>query len=34
MRFCTFDPGGRLAPGRIEGERVVELGAASLADWL
>ena len=34
MRLCTFEAGGRLAPGRIEGDRVVELGAPSLADWL
>ena len=34
MRLCTFEADGRLAPGRIEGERVVELGAPSLADWL
>ena len=34
MRLCTFEADGRLAPGRIEGERVVELGASSLADWL
>ena len=26
--------GGREAPGRVEGERVVELGASSLADYL
>jgi fumarylacetoacetate (FAA) hydrolase len=34
LRLCTFEADGRLAPGRIEGERVVELGAPSLADWL
>jgi fumarylacetoacetate (FAA) hydrolase len=34
MRFCTFEAGGRQAPGRIEGESVVELGAPSLAEWL
>ena len=34
MRLCTFEAGGRLAPGRIEGGRVVELGAPSLAAWL
>ncbi|MEO8290011.1 MAG: fumarylacetoacetate hydrolase family protein [Gaiellaceae bacterium] len=34
MRLCTFELAGRLAPGRIEGERVVELGASSLAEWL
>jgi 2-keto-4-pentenoate hydratase/2-oxohepta-3-ene-1,7-dioic acid hydratase in catechol pathway len=34
MRLCTFEIGGREAPGRIEGERVVELGAPSLAAWL
>ncbi|HYY32370.1 MAG TPA: fumarylacetoacetate hydrolase family protein [Gaiellaceae bacterium] len=30
MRLCTFEVGGRTAPGRIEGDRVVELGASSL----
>jgi fumarylacetoacetate (FAA) hydrolase len=34
MRLCTFESAGRLAPGRIEGERVVELDASTLADWL
>jgi fumarylacetoacetate (FAA) hydrolase len=34
MRLCTFETGGHLAPGRIEGDRVVELGAPSLAEWL
>ena len=34
MRLCTFEIGGRQAPGRIEGERVMELGAQCLADWL
>jgi fumarylacetoacetate (FAA) hydrolase len=34
LRLCTFEVDGRLAPGRIEGERVVELGAPTLADWL
>jgi len=34
MRLCTFEAGGRAAPGRIEGERVVELGAATLSNWL
>src|SRR6185312_4732282 len=34
MRWCTFETEGRLAPGRIEAERVIELGAPSLADWL
>ncbi len=34
MRLCTFESEGRLAPGRIEGDRVVELGASSLAEWL
>ena len=34
MPLCTFDLNGRLAPGRIEGDRVVELDAPSLADWL
>jgi fumarylacetoacetate (FAA) hydrolase len=34
MRLCTFQAEGRSAPGRIEGERVVELAAPSLAAWL
>jgi fumarylacetoacetate (FAA) hydrolase len=34
LRLCTFEAGGRDAPGRIEGDRVVELGAPSLIDWL
>jgi fumarylacetoacetate (FAA) hydrolase len=34
MRLCTFQAEGRSAPGRVEGERVVELGAPSLAAWL
>jgi fumarylacetoacetate (FAA) hydrolase len=34
MRLCTFETRGRLAPGRVEGDRVVELGAPSLAEWL
>jgi fumarylacetoacetate (FAA) hydrolase len=34
MRLCTFEVDGRLAPGRVEGDRVVELGARSLAEWL
>ena len=34
MRLCTFETEGRLAPGRIEDDRVVELGAPSLAQWL
>jgi fumarylacetoacetate (FAA) hydrolase len=34
LRLCTFEADGRLVPGRIEGERVVELLAPSLADWL
>jgi fumarylacetoacetate (FAA) hydrolase len=34
MRFCTFAREGRSAPGRVEGERVVELDAPSLAAWL
>jgi fumarylacetoacetate (FAA) hydrolase len=34
LRLCTFDLRGRAAPGRVEGERVVELGASSLAAWL
>lgn len=34
MRLCTFETGGRRAPGRVEGDRVVEVGAPSLARWL
>jgi fumarylacetoacetate (FAA) hydrolase len=34
MRLCTFGIDGREAPGRIEGDRVVELGAPTLAAWL
>jgi fumarylacetoacetate (FAA) hydrolase len=34
MRLCTFERDGREAPGRIEDDRVVELGAPSLANWL
>jgi fumarylacetoacetate (FAA) hydrolase len=34
LRLCTFEVGGREAPGRVEGEQVVELGASSLADYL
>jgi fumarylacetoacetate (FAA) hydrolase len=34
LRLCTFEAGGRDAPGRIDGDRVVELGAPSLAAWL
>ena len=34
MRLCTFEADWRLAPGRVEGDRVVELDAPSLADWL
>jgi fumarylacetoacetate (FAA) hydrolase len=34
LRLCTFEAAGRLAPGRIEDDRVVELGAPTLAAWL
>jgi fumarylacetoacetate (FAA) hydrolase len=34
MRLCTFAQEGLSAPGRVEGERVVELDAPSLAAWL
>ena len=34
MHLCTFETGGRTAPGRIEGDRVLELGASSLRAWL
>jgi fumarylacetoacetate (FAA) hydrolase len=34
LRLCTFEAGGREAPGRIEGDLVVELGAPSLRAWL
>jgi fumarylacetoacetate (FAA) hydrolase len=34
LRLCTFEVAGRKAPGRIEGDRLVELGAPSLVAWL
>jgi fumarylacetoacetate (FAA) hydrolase len=34
VRLCTFEAGGRTTPGRVEGDRVVELGATSLRAWL
>jgi fumarylacetoacetate (FAA) hydrolase len=34
MRLCTFEVEGRQAAGRVEGDRVVELDAPSLAAWL
>jgi fumarylacetoacetate (FAA) hydrolase len=34
LRLCTFEAAGREAPGRVEGDRVVELGAPSLVAWL
>lgn len=34
MRLCTFDDGTRQAPGRIEGDRVVELSAPSMIEHL
>jgi fumarylacetoacetate (FAA) hydrolase len=34
MRLCTFANAGGEAPGRLEGDRIIELGAPSLADWL
>jgi fumarylacetoacetate (FAA) hydrolase len=34
LRLCTFEVAGREAPGRLEGDRVVELGAASLTAYL
>ncbi|MGH3035518.1 MAG: fumarylacetoacetate hydrolase family protein [Gaiellaceae bacterium] len=34
MRLCTFEVEGRAAPGRVEGDRVVELAAPSLVGWL
>jgi fumarylacetoacetate (FAA) hydrolase len=34
LRLCTFEAGERRAPGRVEGDRVVELGAPSLVAWL
>jgi len=34
MRLCTFSIDDRSAPGRVEGDRVVELGAPTLAEWL
>ena len=32
--MCTFQAGGREAPGRVEGDRIVEIGSPSLAAWL
>jgi fumarylacetoacetate (FAA) hydrolase len=34
VRLCTFEIDGRAAPGRVEGDRVIELGAPSLPAWL
>ena len=34
MRLCTFEIDGRLAAGRVEGDRVVELRAPSLTVYL
>jgi fumarylacetoacetate (FAA) hydrolase len=34
LRLCTFEVAGREAPGRLEGDRVVQLGAPSLAAYL
>jgi fumarylacetoacetate (FAA) hydrolase len=34
VRLCTFEIDGRLAAGRVEGDRVVELGASSLDVYL
>jgi fumarylacetoacetate (FAA) hydrolase len=34
MRLCTFASAGGEAPGRLEGDLIIELGAPSLADWL
>jgi fumarylacetoacetate (FAA) hydrolase len=34
MRLCTFELGGRVVPGRVDGERVVELDAPSLLEYL
>jgi fumarylacetoacetate (FAA) hydrolase len=34
LRLCTFEIGGRLAAGRVEGDRVVELRAPSLTVYL
>jgi fumarylacetoacetate (FAA) hydrolase len=34
MKLCTFELDGRRAPGRIEGDRVVELDAPTLAAYL
>jgi fumarylacetoacetate (FAA) hydrolase len=34
VRLCTFERAGHVAPGRIEGDRVVELAAPSLAAFL
>jgi fumarylacetoacetate (FAA) hydrolase len=34
VRLCTFEVDGRAVAGRVEGDRVVELGAPSLAEYL
>jgi fumarylacetoacetate (FAA) hydrolase len=34
VRLCTFEADGRTAPGRVEGDRVVELSPPSLAAYL
>jgi fumarylacetoacetate (FAA) hydrolase len=34
MRLCTFSVEGRAAPGRVEGERIVQFRAPTLAAWL
>jgi fumarylacetoacetate (FAA) hydrolase len=34
VRLCTFEADGRRRPGRVEGDRVVELDAPSLASYL
>ena len=34
MRVCTFEVDAKAAPGRVEGERVVQLDARSLVEWL
>jgi fumarylacetoacetate (FAA) hydrolase len=34
VRLCTFEADGRTAPGRVEGDRVVEVSAPSLAAYL
>lgn len=34
MRLCTFAKGARLAPGRIEGDRIIEFSASTMVQHL